>query len=100
MADESNSNPAVRQVRRLMLLKGMGKSAWVLAQEFFAWRKFRNRREVGGLAGLDGTPYDSGASRREQGISKAGNRRVRWLMVELAWIWVRYPAGKRIGALV
>ena len=36
------------------------------------------------------TPYDSGGSRSEQGISKAGNRRVRWLMLELAWGWLRY----------
>ncbi len=35
-------------------------------------------------------PYDSGESVREQGISKAGNKRVRWLMVELAWSWLRY----------
>ncbi len=48
------------------------------------------RREVGALAGLTGTPYDSGASQHEQGISKAGNRRVRSLAVETAWGWVRY----------
>ncbi|MDQ3776775.1 MAG: transposase [Pseudomonadota bacterium] len=49
--------------------------------EFFAWRGFRNRRELGACAGLTGTPYDSGGSKRDQGISKADNARVRTMMV-------------------
>jgi transposase len=78
-------------VRRLLDLKGIGENgAWLLVEEFFAWRTFGNRRELGSLAGLTPTPYASGESRREQGISKAGNRRVRWMMVQLAWCWVRY----------
>ena len=44
---------------------------------------------MGAWGGLTGTPYDSGQSRRDQGISKAGNKRVRWLAVELAWAWLR-----------
>jgi transposase len=81
----------VEKVRRLMRLRGLGSNgAWVLVHEFFGWREFRNRREVGALAGLVPTPYSSGDSEREQGISQAGNRRVRWLMIELAWGWLRY----------
>jgi transposase len=76
---------------QLLGLRGVGPvSAWLLASEMFAWRKFRNRREVGALAGLCGTPYDSGEGAREQGISKAGNKRVRWVMVELAWSWLKF----------
>jgi Transposase IS116/IS110/IS902 family len=45
---------------------------------------------VGGLAGLTPTPYQSGESAREQGITKSGNRHVRWMTTELAWSWVRY----------
>jgi transposase len=83
--------PHVDQVRRLLNLKGIGANgAWLLVEEFFAWRQFRNRRELGSLAGLAPTPYASGESRREQGISKAGNRRVRWIMVQRAWCWLRY----------
>jgi transposase len=79
------------KVRNLMKLDGVGiNGAWILVGEFFGWRTFRNRREVASLAGLTPTPYDSGESRREQGISKAGNRRVRWVMIELAWCWLRY----------
>ena len=81
----------MKKVARLMCLCGIGiQGAWILVMEFFGWRKFRNRREVGALAGLTGTPFNSGASVRDQGISKAGNKRVRRLMVELAWLWVRH----------
>jgi transposase len=83
--------PQGEQVRLLLKLKGIGENAaWLLVREFFGWRGIRNRRELASLAGLAPTPYDSGESRREQGISKAGNRRVRWMMIELAWGWLRY----------
>jgi transposase len=79
------------QVARLAQLRGIGMSSgWVLAKELFGWRCFRNRREVAGCLGLTPSPYDSGGSETEQGISKAGNRRVRTLLVELAWSWLRY----------
>jgi transposase len=82
---------AMVQVKQLLGLCAVGiNSAWVLVMEFFAWRGFRNRRELGGLSGLVPTPYSSGSMEREQGISKAGNRRVRTLLIELAWQWLRY----------
>ena len=78
------------QVVALMLLCGMGeRSSWPLIYEFF-WRRFKNRREVGSAAGLCGVPYDSGGKEVEQGISKAGNGRIRRIMVELAWCWMRF----------
>jgi transposase len=90
--------PEVEKVRRLLNLKGMGPNgSWLLVWEFFCWRKFRNRRELGSLAGLTPTPYDSGDSRREQGISKAGNRRVRWMMVQLAWGWLQYQPKSQLS---
>ena len=58
--------------------------------EFFGWRAFKNRREGGGLAGVTPTPYHSGESAREQGITKSGNRHVRWMTTELAWSWLRF----------
>jgi transposase len=82
---------AEKVAAKLNGLKAVGPvSAWTLSHEFFAWRDFKNVRQVGGLSGLTGTPYDSGASSREQGISKAGNPRVRRVAIELAWSWVRY----------
>lgn len=78
-------------IRLLLGLKGVGvQGSWLLVREFFGWRSIRNRRQVASLAGLAPTPYGSGQTEREQGISKAGNKRLRWLMVELAWGWLRY----------
>lgn len=85
------------KVRKLMRIKGIGvQTAWVLVMEFF-WRRFKNRREVGSAAGLTGTPYDSGQSRKDQGISKAGNKRIRTLMVETAWNWLRFQPDSELA---
>ena len=77
---------------------GIGENgAWLLVHEIFGWRKIRNRRELASLAGLAPTPYNSGTSRHEQGISKAGNRLVRWMMVQLAWGWLRYQPTSKLS---
>jgi transposase len=81
----------INKVNRLKSLRGVGiNGAWLLVMEFFGWRVFDNRKQVGSAAGLTGTPYDIGGRDREQGISKAGNRRIRWMMDELAWGWLRF----------
>lgn len=77
----------------LLKLRAIGlQSAWVLVREVFGWRQFSNRRQLAGCVGLNPSPYDSGDSQCEQGISKAGNRRVRALLVEIAWYWLRYQS--------
>lgn len=87
----SSKDPAVEQVRCLLRLKGIGiNSAWLYVMEFFSWRAFRNRREVGCLSGLTPTPYQSGENAQERGISKAGNRPVRAMAIEIAWAWLRF----------
>jgi transposase len=84
-------DPAVERVRQLLRLRGIGRnSAWLYVMEFFGWRAFRNRREVGALAGLTPTPYQSGEMSREQGIAKAGNRYIRAMAIEIAWGWLRF----------
>ena len=84
-------DPAIAQVRQLNQLMGIGiDSAWLYVMEFFAWRQFRNRRQVGGLAGLTDTHFQSGDLKHEQGISKAGNRWVRALAINTAWAWLRF----------
>jgi transposase len=81
----------VEKIRRLLDLKAIGPmSATLFVREFFGWRQIKNRRELASLAGLAPTPYASGDSQREQGISKAGNRRLRWMAVEIAWGWLRW----------
>ncbi|MBA9848704.1 MULTISPECIES: IS110 family transposase [Burkholderiaceae] len=87
-AVKAGTQPAIAQLARLGGI-GVG-SAWLLIKELFGWRRFHNRREVAGCLGLAPTPYSSGETQVEQGISKAGNKRSRWLMIELAWSWLRY----------
>lgn len=75
---------------QLQKLKGVGEvGATRLVLELF-WRQFRNRREVGSCVGLVPQPFDSGNSHIDQGISKRGNRRVRALLIEMSWMWLRY----------
>lgn len=91
------SGEKMKKVANLILLSGVGiQSAWILTFEFF-WREFKNRREVGSAAGLTGTPYISGQMNRELGISKAGNRRIRAVMVELAWLWLRFQPESKLS---
>lgn len=79
------------QRRHLEQLKGVGpKSSRVLSSEAFAWRTFKNTKEVGSMAGLTPTPSQSGDESRDQGIGKHGNRRIRQVMVELSWGWLRW----------
>lgn len=88
---EAAAPAAERWAVKLSGVRGVGEdTAWKLGHEFFGWRQFRNRREVGSAAGLTGSPYSSGDSHREQGISKAGNARVRHVMTELAWRWLQF----------
>jgi transposase len=87
----SGTAPWLEKVRRLLSLKGIGaNSAWLFVAEVFAWRKIRTGKEIGSLSGLTPTPYTSGRSAHEQGISKAGNRRLRAMAVEIAWCWLQY----------
>jgi len=64
---QTSGDASIDTIRQLMQLKGIGiNGAWLLVMEFFGWRVFKNRREVGGLAGFTPTPYQSGESAREQ----------------------------------
>ena len=78
-------------LRQLVRLKGVATtSASVLLDEGLVWRAFTNRRQIGGLLGFAPTPYASGESAREQGISRAGNARLQATSIQLAWSWVRW----------
>jgi transposase len=78
------------KIHNLVDLRGIGVvGGRKLMHEAF-YRSFDNRRQVGSFFGLANSAYDSGDSHRDQGISKAGNRRARALAVELAWLWLRY----------
>ena len=90
-AVEAANTSADKQAAMLVELGGIGLvTAVTLSRELFGWRNFRNRKQVGGASGLTPTPFNTGEGERQQGIDKAGNRRVRTLMIEIAWGWLRY----------
>lgn len=91
-------DPVVEKVLQLNHLKGIGvNSAWLYTMELFGWRELRNRKEVGSIVGLAPTPHDSGQSERERGMSKAGNRHVRALAIEIAWGWLRFQPNSELS---
>jgi transposase len=94
----TSQEPHIQQVRQLMRLQGVGiNSAWLFVMEFFSWRAFHNRREIGALAGLTSTPYQSGGTNQEQGISKAGNRHIRAMIIEIAWGWLHFQPDSQLS---
>jgi transposase len=83
-----------------MLLRHMAgemNSAWLYVMEFFAWRDFQTPKQVGALAGLTPSPSQSGQSRRELGIAKAGNRHIRAMAIEIAWTWRRFQPASALS---
>jgi transposase len=88
----------VVKARKLMQLRAIGPhSAWVFVLELFGWRRVHNRRQLASLVGLTPTPYASGEEEHEQGISKAGNRRLRTLRVEIGWCWLQYQQSSALS---
>ena len=78
------------KVQQLVKIGSIGPEiATVLVGEVF-YRQFNNRQQVGSYVGLTPSHFQSGASSRDQGISKAGNPKARTIMLELAWFWIRY----------
>ena len=83
--------PVLEKVLQLYSLRAVGiNSAWLYGTEFFGWRDFQNGKQVGSMAGLTPTPFDSGTREREQGIGKDGSRWIRGGAIELAWGWLRF----------
>jgi transposase len=85
-ATTTPSSPA----KMLLAIRGIGAEfAAVLSSECF-YRKFDNRRQVAAYAGLAPTPWQSGSVDREQGVSKAGNARLRTTLIQMSWLWLQH----------
>jgi transposase len=82
--DAAPSPPAM-----LLELKGIGPETAAVLWSEGLFRQFDNRRQVAAYAGLAPTPWQSGSIDHEQGVSKAGNPRLRTTIVELAWLWLQ-----------
>jgi len=84
----SDETPAPQAV--LMGLKGIGPEFAAVLWSEGLFRSFANRRQVAAYAGLAPTPWQSGSVAHEQGVSKAGNPRLRTTMIQLSWLWLRH----------
>jgi transposase len=97
LAEAAKVAGAKHPVTMLLALKGMGANfAAVLWSEAF-YRQFANRRQLAAYAGLAPTPWRSGGIAREQGVSKAGNPRLRATLIQLAWLWLRHQRGSALA---
>ncbi len=76
--------------RMLLDLKGIGPEFAANLWLEGLFRHFDNRRQLASYAGLAPTPWQSGSVDREQGVSKAGNPRLRTTLIQLAWLWLRH----------
>ena len=74
----------------LLDIKGIGPEFAAILWSEGLFRHFDNRRQIASFAGLAPTPWQSGSVDREQGVSKAGNPRLRSTLIQLAWLWLRH----------
>jgi transposase len=84
-ADAKKPSP----VAMLLEIKGLGTEFVNILWTEGLFRHFDNRRQVAAYAGLVPTPWQSGSVKREQGVSKAGNSRLRTTLIQLSWLWLR-----------
>jgi transposase len=97
LADNSGRFPQAEKVRRLTMLGAVGETtATVLVAEVYH-RSFETRRHVASFVGLAPSPYKSGHTDHDRGISKAGTKLARQTLVELAWFWLRYQPNSRLS---
>jgi len=88
---------AAQRIEALARLRGIGRVGARGLALLLYWRKFNNRRQVGGCVGLVSAPYDSGLMRQDQGITKEGDPRLRASLIELAWLWLRHQPDSAIA---
>ena len=74
----------------LLDIRGIGPEFAAVLHVEGLFRHFANRRQLAAYAGLAPSPWKSGSIDREQGVSKAGNPRLRTTMIQLAWLWLRH----------
>ena len=74
----------------LLAIKGIGPDFAAILWSEGLFRHFDNRRQIASYAGLAPTPWKTGSIDREQGVSKAGNPRLRTTLSQLAWLWLRH----------
>ncbi|MGB8113181.1 MAG: IS110 family transposase [Candidatus Sulfotelmatobacter sp.] len=97
LADRNGRFPQAEKVQLLATLGAVGETtATVLVAEVYH-RSFETRRHVASFIGLAPSPYNSGDTDRDRGISKAGTKLARQTLVELAWFWLRYQPNSKLS---
>src|ERR1700684_483925 len=95
--DNTGHFPNAEKVQRLSKLGAVGETtATVLVAEVYH-RRFETRRHVASFVGLAPSPYASGETSRDRGVSKAGTKLARQTLVELAWFWLRYQPNSKLS---
>lgn len=92
-ASEAAPTPAIM----LAQLKGIGSQIATVLWSEALYRHFDNRRQVAAYAGLAPTPWKSGSIDHEQGVSKAGNPRLRTTTIQVAWLWTRHQPASALS---
>jgi len=88
---QAQASPGVpAPAAQLLALRGIGPEAAATLWSEGLFRTFNNRKQVAAYAGLAPTPWQSGSVHRDQGVSKAGNPRLRTIMIQIAWLWLRH----------
>lgn len=97
--EDGGSRDLLKLVTGLQLLKGIGPNfAWTFALELLSWRTFKRSKEVGAAVGLAPTPHLSDKCvDKELGVSKSGSPRLRAMLVEIAWLWLRYQPSSQLS---
>ena len=91
---KQGTNPLVLMLAQVL---GLGlETADLLVHEVLT-RNLRDHRAVGRYGGMTGSPDESGKTRREQGLAKAGNWRVRHSSLQLAWRWLKFQKGSALA---
>jgi transposase len=97
LAKSKSRHTSAKKIQHLVKLKSIGPEfATVLVGEVF-YRTFDNRKQIGSYVGLTPSPFQSGSTSRDQGISRAGNAKARTTMIELAWLWLRHQPGSSLS---
>ncbi|MBB3891441.1 transposase [Phenylobacterium haematophilum] len=94
---EPASSEAPTPATMLARLKGIGPEFAAVLWSEALYRRFDNRRQLAAYAGLAPTPWKSGSIDHEQGVSKAGNPRLRTTMIQVAWLWPRHQPGSALS---
>jgi transposase len=90
IAAEKQTTSPPTPAAMLLDIRGIGAEFAAILWSEGLFRRFNNRRQIAAYAGLAPSPWQSGSVDREQGVSKAGNPRLRTTLIQLAWLWLRH----------